>query len=115
VATDVGKHVYISTGGVTVNASVFNAGDVFMVVNPPFWEDAKLLHSITFHGEFAGGITQGYRVTDAAVDEPGRDLVDADLVTTELLGQRQRESGHARLGGSIVNRHLQQTMPGDRA
>ena len=32
-ATDVGKHIYISTGGVTVNASVFSAGDVFMVVN----------------------------------------------------------------------------------
>jgi predicted membrane-bound dolichyl-phosphate-mannose-protein mannosyltransferase len=34
------------------------AAAVFMVVNPPFWEDAKLLHSFTFHGEFAGNITQ---------------------------------------------------------
>jgi len=34
------------------------AAAVFMVVNPPFWEDSKLLHSLTFHGEFAGNITQ---------------------------------------------------------
>lgn len=31
--SDVGKHIYISTGGVTVNASVFSPGDVFSVVN----------------------------------------------------------------------------------
>jgi predicted membrane-bound dolichyl-phosphate-mannose-protein mannosyltransferase len=34
------------------------AAVVFMVVNPPFWEDSKLLHSLTFHGEFAGNTTQ---------------------------------------------------------
>lgn len=33
VGTDNGKHIYISTGGVIVNASVFNATDVVMVVN----------------------------------------------------------------------------------
>jgi predicted membrane-bound dolichyl-phosphate-mannose-protein mannosyltransferase len=34
------------------------AAVVFIVVNPPFWEGSKLLHSLTFHGEFAGNITQ---------------------------------------------------------
>ena len=33
VAGDVGKHISISTGGVTVNASVFSAGDVFTIYN----------------------------------------------------------------------------------
>lgn len=32
-ATDVGKHISITTGGVTVNASVFSAGDVFTIYN----------------------------------------------------------------------------------
>jgi hypothetical protein len=31
--SDVGKHIAISTGGVTVNASVFSAGDVFTIYN----------------------------------------------------------------------------------
>jgi hypothetical protein len=30
---DVGKHISITTGGVTVNASVFSAGDVFTIYN----------------------------------------------------------------------------------
>lgn len=33
VAGDVGKHISITTGGVTVNASVFSAGDVFTIYN----------------------------------------------------------------------------------
>jgi hypothetical protein len=33
VVSDVGKHISISTGGVTVNASVFSAGDVFTIYN----------------------------------------------------------------------------------
>ena len=33
VIGDVGKHISISTGGVTVNASVFSAGDVFTIYN----------------------------------------------------------------------------------
>jgi predicted membrane-bound dolichyl-phosphate-mannose-protein mannosyltransferase len=32
------------------------AAVVFMVVNPPFWEDARLIHSLTFHGHFAGTV-----------------------------------------------------------
>jgi predicted membrane-bound dolichyl-phosphate-mannose-protein mannosyltransferase len=32
------------------------AAVVFMVVNPPFWEDARVIHSITFHGNFAGAV-----------------------------------------------------------
>jgi len=31
------------------------AAVVFMAVNPPFWTDSKLLHSLQYHGEFAGG------------------------------------------------------------
>jgi hypothetical protein len=31
--SDVGKHISITTGGVTVNASVFSAGDVFTIYN----------------------------------------------------------------------------------
>jgi hypothetical protein len=30
---DVGKHISITTGGVTVNASIFSAGDVFTIYN----------------------------------------------------------------------------------
>lgn len=33
VAGDVGKHISITTGGVTVNASVFSAGDAFTIYN----------------------------------------------------------------------------------
>ena len=33
VVGDVGKHISITTGGVTVNASVFSAGDVFTIYN----------------------------------------------------------------------------------
>ena len=33
VASDAGKHVYISTGGVTLNASVLSAGDAVTIVN----------------------------------------------------------------------------------
>ena len=33
VIGDVGKHISITTGGVTVNASVFSAGDVFTIYN----------------------------------------------------------------------------------
>lgn len=33
VASDVGKHISITTGGVTVNASVFSAGDAFTIYN----------------------------------------------------------------------------------
>ena len=33
VVGDVGKHISITTGGVTVNASVFSAGDVFTIFN----------------------------------------------------------------------------------
>jgi hypothetical protein len=32
-ASDAGKTIYISTGGVTINASVFNAGDMVTIVN----------------------------------------------------------------------------------
>ena len=32
------------------------AAAVFLVVNPPFWEDARLIHSLTFHGHFAGTV-----------------------------------------------------------
>lgn len=33
VAADAGKTIYIATGGVTINASVFNAGDMVTIVN----------------------------------------------------------------------------------
>lgn len=33
VATDAGKTIYISTGGVTINASIFSAGDMVTIVN----------------------------------------------------------------------------------
>ena len=33
VASDNGKHIYITTGGVNINASVFSAGNAVMVVN----------------------------------------------------------------------------------
>ena len=33
VAADAGKTIYISTGGVTINASIFNAGDMVTIVN----------------------------------------------------------------------------------
>ena len=33
VATDVGKHISITTGGVTANASVFSAGDAVTIYN----------------------------------------------------------------------------------
>jgi predicted membrane-bound dolichyl-phosphate-mannose-protein mannosyltransferase len=32
------------------------AAAVFMLVNPPFWQDARLLNSITFHGHFASAV-----------------------------------------------------------
>jgi len=32
------------------------AAVAFMVVNPPFWEDARLIHSLTYHGHFAGTV-----------------------------------------------------------
>jgi hypothetical protein len=31
--SDVGKHISITTGGVTVNASIYSAGDVFTIYN----------------------------------------------------------------------------------
>ena len=32
------------------------AAVIFLVVNPPFWEDARLIHSLTYHGHFAGTV-----------------------------------------------------------
>lgn len=34
------------------------ATGVFLVVNPPFWQDAKLIHSLSFHGEFAENVSR---------------------------------------------------------
>jgi predicted membrane-bound dolichyl-phosphate-mannose-protein mannosyltransferase len=35
---------------------VILAAATFMIVNPPFWEDANLIHSLAYHGTFAGTV-----------------------------------------------------------
>ena len=57
--TDVGKHISISTGGVTVNASIFSAGDVVTIYNNSASSQTITQGSVTMY--LAGTATTGNR------------------------------------------------------